>query len=166
MIRSLPPSYAPSEDDVIKIDALVASLRAATLPQLLHALAIRTALDIEASASTILSRLIEAEAQAPASVGNGVGIFQLRLPKIETPYMLFGRTPRRIDIGAIDGQPADLFFLMLSPAEDIAGHLRRLSRLSRAVRNETLCSQLRAVTNEDGLRAIFLGSGELLVKAA
>jgi len=45
---------------------------------------------------------------------------------------------------------------LLSPENDGPYHLRRLSRLSRFFRDETICQKLQGAESEDALRAILL----------
>jgi mannitol/fructose-specific phosphotransferase system IIA component (Ntr-type) len=52
------------------------------------------------------------------------------------PAIAFGRHPEGIPFGAIDGKPAQLFFLMVSTT--VTQHLQILARVSRLVRDVRL----------------------------
>ena len=76
---------------------------------------------------------------------------------LDKPFVLFARLNRVIDFDSTDGAPVDLVCLLLSPAEDGPHHLRRLSRLSRLLRNTQFCRRLRDVPEADGVRALMHG---------
>ena len=56
-----------------------------------------------------------------------------------------------IDFDAIDERPVDLIFLLLAPQGAGADHLKALARISRLLRDETVCKKLRGADNTDGL---------------
>ena len=50
-------------------------------------------------------------------------------------YGLFARLAEPVDYKAIDGRPVDLVFLLLSPPDAGAEHLKALAAISRVTRN-------------------------------
>ena len=52
-----------------------------------------------------------------------------------------------IDFEAIDEAPVDLVFLLLTPADAGADHLKALARVSRLMRNAAVCEKLRAAND-------------------
>jgi len=84
------------------------------------------------------------------------GGFALPHPRARMPHLLaeslvvFGRTPQGISFGAPQGQPTDLFFLVL--AADDPTHLQLLARLSLLLREDDTRDALREVAApEDAL---------------
>ena len=65
------------------------------------------------------------------------------------------RLERPIPFEAIDDQPVDLMFVLLAPAEAGAEHLRALARVSRLLRDATICQKLRGTDNADALYALL-----------
>jgi PTS system nitrogen regulatory IIA component len=149
----------------LPIDTILPDLKVAAARPVWQALAAQAAADTQVPENYLFSRLMEQESRATSGIGNGVAIAHLRLRRLNRPYTLFARAPRMVDINAIDGQPTDLFFLMLSPTFDVAGHLRRLSRLSRLMRDENLRAQLRGMDSADGLAAMLIASGDITLAA-
>ena len=74
------------------------------------------------------------------------------LPKI---HALFARLEKPIDFEAIDNQPVDLIFLLLTPANSGADHLKALARISRLLRDKAICDKLRGTDRADALYALL-----------
>ena len=52
-------------------------------------------------------------------------------------------------------QPVDLVFLLLAPQQAGADHLKALARVSRLLRDESLCAKLRGCDTADGIYALM-----------
>ena len=137
------------------VDSVLSGLQAAGGRQLCRLIAQQAARDTGLPEAHILSRLEEQERSASSGTGRGVAIPHLRLRRLEKPYSLFARLRRPVDFDAVDGLPVDHVFLLLSPERDVAGHLRRLSRVSRLMRDEALCRQLRGADDPEACRALL-----------
>jgi len=53
-------------------------------------------------------------------------------------------SPRGIDFESLDGEPVQLFFLLVSPPDRPGDHLRALESISRQLRDESFCRLLKA----------------------
>ena len=62
-----------------------------------------------------------------------------------------------VDYGAIDDMPVDLVFMLLSPADAGAEHLKALARISRCLRDRAFLAKLRGAGSPDALYALFAG---------
>ena len=60
----------------------------------------------------------------------------------------------------MDGQPVDLVFLLLSPADAGAEHLKALAAVSRVVRDPATLEKLRGARSRDALAAVLTGADE------
>ena len=56
---------------------------------------------------------------------------------------MFARLDTPIDFDSVDDQPVDLVFLLLAPEAAGADHLKALARVSRLLRDRTVCEKLR-----------------------
>ncbi len=63
-----------------------------------------------------------------------------------------------VDFESIDGQPADLIFLLLAPEDAGAEPLKALARVSRLLRREDARPRLRAAPNADAIYAVLSGA--------
>ena len=78
-----------------------------------------------------------------------------RLPGLKQPIALFARVEKPIDFEAIDGQPVDLIFVLLTPSDAGANHLKALARISRLMRDRAICGKLRGTDNGDAIYALL-----------
>lgn len=96
--------------------------------------------------SSALKAVYEREAVASTGIGLGVAIPHAKIPWGEELIVAFGLTRAPVNFDAIDGQPAQLFFLVLCPLGEAGLQLRFLARLSRLLHDATLREQLLACT--------------------
>jgi nitrogen PTS system EIIA component len=89
---------------------------------------------------TILLRALhEREQLHSTGIGDGVALPHARnalVGLVDKPIIVFGRHPTGIPYGAIDGKPAQLFFLIIAPT--VTQHLGILARISRVLRDVKL----------------------------
>jgi mannitol/fructose-specific phosphotransferase system IIA component (Ntr-type) len=107
----------------------------------------------------VLSALLEREQSGSTGLGRGVATPHARVSGLEHSRLVVVRLEQPIAFGAIDGQPVDLFFALLSPEDSGVEHLRALARISRLVRREDLRGQLRQAADADAIR-FLLAQGE------
>jgi|SRR5579864_8084929 len=69
---------------------------------------------------------------------------------------LFARLEKPIEFDAIDSQPVDLIFLLLTPAAAGTDHLKALALISRLLRNRAMCTKLRAMDSADTIYAFLI----------
>lgn len=141
--------------DLISPDAVIASLRATSKKQALQELA-RKAADLTVlEERRIFEVLLERERLGTTGVGNGIAIPHGKLPELTRLYGIFARLDKPIDFDSIDDEPVDLIFLLLAPESAGADHLKALARVSRLLRDRTICSKLRGCDTADGLYAVL-----------
>ena len=80
---------------------------------------------------------------------------------MERIYGLFARLGEPVDYKAIDGKPVDLVFLLLSPMDAGADHLKALASISRVTRDAGTLERLRGARSRDALAALLMGADEL-----
>lgn len=144
--------------DLITPDAVIPRLRVGSKKQALQELA-RRAADLVgpavASERDVYDVLIERERLGTTGVGAGIAIPHGKLPRLGALRGLFARLERPIDFEAIDDQPVDLIFLLLAPEAAGADHLKALARVSRLLRDRTICDKLRGTESADALYAVL-----------
>jgi len=142
--------------DLITPRSVVAQLRAANKKQALQELAKRAAAMTGIQERTIYDVLIERERLGSTGIGMGIGIPHGRLSDLDTLCGIFARLDRPVPFDAIDDQPVDLIFLLLAPEGAGADHLKALARVSRLLRDRTVCEKLRGTDNADALYALLI----------
>lgn len=99
--------------------------------------------------------VLERERLGSTGVGEGVAIPHARLDGLDRPVGGFARLIEPADFDAIDQRRCDLVFMLLTPSEAGADHLRALARVSRLFRQEAVRSALRkSQTAEDVLNVL------------
>jgi PTS system nitrogen regulatory IIA component len=141
--------------DLIEPRAIVPSLRAANKKQLLQEIARRAAEITGEPERAIFDVLLERERLGTTGVGAGIAIPHGKLPGLKRLYGLFVRLETPIDFESIDEQPVDLVFLLLAPGGAGADHLKALARVSRLLRDRTICEKLRGSDNAEALYALL-----------
>ena len=87
--------------------------------------------------------ILEREAQGSTGIGDGIAIPHAKTPEIDEMIVAFGRSSRGIEFQSLDGGPAYLFFLLVTPEDRPAEHLKTLARISRIMRNAALREALK-----------------------
>jgi len=146
--------------DLITTESVIPSLRATSKKQALQELAKRAADMIGVHERAVFDVLMEREKLGTTGVGNGIAIPHGKLPNLDRLYGLFARLERPIDFQAIDEQPVDLIFLLLAPESAGADHLKALARVSRLLRDKTVCEKLRGTDGAEALYALLTESSE------
>jgi len=143
-------------NDALIVDAVIPELKAANQKQAFQVLCDYAAKHCGLDSKKLLSRLLAWERKTvSSSLGSGVAIPHLVMEEIDAPFTLFARASNKIIYNAVDGQPVDLIFMILSPESDGPFHLQRLARVSRMLRDPHLCRSLRGADTEDALHALL-----------
>lgn len=143
-------------DKLITPASIIANLRASSKKQALQELAKRAAETTGLHERTIFEVLLERERLGTTGVGNGIAIPHGKLAGLDRLYGLFARLETPVDFDAIDEQPVDLIFLLLAPETAGADHLKALARVSRLLRDRTVCEKLRGADRADALYAVLI----------
>ncbi|HVZ67825.1 MAG TPA: PTS IIA-like nitrogen regulatory protein PtsN [Rhizomicrobium sp.] len=141
--------------DLLTPESVIAALKAQGKKQLLQELAARAAPLTGLPERRIFETLTERERLGTTGVGQGIAIPHGRLAGLTKITGLFARLETPIDYDAVDNQPVDLVFLLLAPEQAGADHLKALARVSRLLRNQTVCEKLRAASKPEALYAIL-----------
>lgn len=141
--------------DLLDPSGVIANLRVTSKRQALQELARRAAAVAGADEHKIFETVWEREQLGSTGIGGGTAVPHGRIPGLAKPMALFARLEKPLDFDAIDGQPVDLIFLLLTPAEAGADHLKALARISRLLRNRAICSKLRGTEAADAIYALL-----------
>jgi PTS system nitrogen regulatory IIA component len=133
--------------DVIERHHVVPGLDARDKASLLDELARRAALAVKLDGDRIKAALMAREHLGSTGVGRGVAIPHARIDGLKHLFGMFARIEPAIDFGAIDDQPVDLVFLLLTPLQGSASHLSALAAISRRLRDPATAAAVRAAAN-------------------
>lgn len=141
--------------DLLDPSGVIPNLRVTSKRQALQELARRAATLTGEDEHKIFESLWERERLGSTGIGNGTAVPHGRISGLKRALTLFARLEKPLDFDAIDSQPVDLIFLLLTPADAGADHLKALARISRLLRNRAMCAKLRGTESADGIYALL-----------
>ena len=145
--------------DLIGPNSVIADLRATSKKQALQELAERAASVTGLHERQIFDVLLERERLGTTGVGNGIAIPHGKLAGLKKLHGVFARLSTPIDFESIDERPVDLIFLLLAPETAGADHLKALARVSRLLRDQSMCEKLRKTDSADALYILLTEGG-------
>jgi PTS system nitrogen regulatory IIA component len=89
-----------------------------------------------------------------SGIGGGVGVAALRVPALRSSLAILTKFKSAQNLPSPDGSGVDIFCLLLYPESENAHYLRRLSRLTRLLRNADLCAKIRETNDVDTIRSL------------
>ena len=101
----------------------------------------------------ILSKVLQRESMMSTGIGNGVAIPHGKTRQLDRLVAACGVALPGIDFDSMDGEPAGLFILLVSPENLRGPHVKALANVSRLLKEETVRAALRGA----GSPAEFLG---------
>lgn len=113
----------------------------------------------------VYAQLIHFEKLGSSAIGGGVLIPHLKSTPLEKPLTLLATLNTGVDVASDDEKPSDICAVLLSPEGDGPLHLQRLARITRLLRDENICAQIREAKTEDDLRATFTNFDMLQIAA-
>lgn len=144
----------------LDFEAIHVDLAAGNKRQLLNQLAQIAAARLSLDPSLIADAIADRERLGSTGFGGGVAIPHGKLDKLERVYALVARLAAPVDYKAIDGAPVDLVFLLLSPPDAGAEHLKALAAVSRLTRYPGIVEKLRGARSRDAMAAVLMGAEE------
>jgi len=143
--------------DLLKPDAILASLHAQSKKQVLQEVAGTAARLTELPEREIFDTLLQRERLGSTGVGQGVAIPHGKLKTLDRLVGVFARLARPVEFDSLDDQPVDLIFLLLAPESAGADHLKALAKIARILRDHSMAEKLRAAVDADGIYAVLTG---------
>lgn len=149
----------------IQFDLIVPGVKALSHRQALLSMAQNAADYLNVSEKILYMRLSDREDIASSGIGRGVALPNVKMRRVRVPFTMLMTLDQPVKCDTPDGHVTDLYCLLISPAEDGPIHLRRLSRLSRLLRGESLLKRLRDTQDPDVMRAMLIDPDGWLMAA-
>jgi PTS system nitrogen regulatory IIA component len=146
--------------DFLDFDSIKTALPGGNKRSLLQQLANLAAQRLEADPGLVLASVAEREQLGSTGFGQGVAIPHGKIEGLSRIYGLFARLAEPVDYKAIDGRPVDLVFLLLSPPDAGADHLKALAAISRVTRHSSILEKMRGARSRDALAAVLMAADE------
>lgn len=95
------------------------------------------------SGGEILDRVLKREAMMSTGIGNGIAIPHGKARAVDRLVAACAVSKSGVDYDSVDGEPATLFILLVSP-EDVGGpHVKVLANISRLLKDENVRESLK-----------------------
>lgn len=141
--------------NLINMDTIFPKLKASSKKQLLQELGNIAKNKIGKPMFEIANVLMERERLGSTGVGHGVAIPHGRFAELDQICGIFVKLEKPVNYDSLDDQPVDLIFLLLVPEEAGADHLKALAKVSRVLRDQSVCEKLRGTDSGDAIYAIL-----------
>lgn len=142
--------------EYIRPELVVLNLAARGVRDALHALVGRIREQgIVADPDALEAALLTREAVHTTAMGSGVAVPHATVTGLERPVMMVAVAPDGVAFGPVGLDPVRVFFVVLSPPNQTALHIKLLARIARLVRHPGFIQRLeRAGSAEDLLEEL------------
>ena len=96
----------------------------------------------------IVPVLLAREALGSTGIGQGVGIPHGKSNVVRQLVGAFGISRRGVNFDSLDGEMAQIFFLLLAPEDSAGPHLKALARISRLLKDRYFRESLKEAKEE------------------
>ncbi|MFT8315678.1 MAG: fructose-specific PTS transporter subunit EIIC [Clostridium sp.] len=99
--------------------------------------------------------ILKRESEFSTGIGDGIAIPHAKTAAVKTPALAFGRSIEGIDYDSLDGNPANIFFMIAASEGANNTHLETLSRLSTMLMNPDFKTKLLEAKSEDEVLSLI-----------
>ncbi|MFA6109534.1 MAG: PTS sugar transporter subunit IIA [Candidatus Latescibacterota bacterium] len=142
--------------DILSPQSVIVGLRGETKEEIIEEL-----VDALAAGSTISDRekvlqaVLEREKIMSTGIGDGIAIPHGKSDAVVRLAAALGTQKRGVDFEALDGEPAFVFFLLVSPANVSGPHIKALARISRLLKNDEFKKRLISASSPPEIMAVI-----------
>jgi PTS system nitrogen regulatory IIA component len=138
--------------DVVRSDLIFLDLGATDADTAIDEVSDEASQVIDLDARTVAEALKERETLGSTSVGNGFAIPHCKLAGISEIIVILARFGQGIDFGGNNhNEPVRFFFVVLSPPDRPAEHLKVLSQIARILKSADLRAELLQAEGPDAV---------------
>lgn len=141
--------------DILTAKRVFVEFKADNKRSFLEELSKKASKSLDIDERTVFDALLERESLGSTGFGRGIAFPHARMANVKKVKAFFARLENPVDFEAIDGQPVDLVFLLISPEDSGADHLAALAAISSTMKQEDKCKKLRKAKNKDDIFAIL-----------
>lgn len=106
--------------------------------------------------AALLGALLDREQQVSTGLESGVAVPHATLEGLAKTTLAVARLARPVDFGTLDGSPVRIVFMMLSPPDAIATHIRLLARLARLCSSDAFLTAILEAPDAQALLEVIL----------
>lgn len=149
--------------EVLKKEAVLANLDAADKAEVLKELSYFTADNYPSlNEAKLYEALTAREKICSTALDEGVAIPHGKLSGINSIIAVFARKNDGVNFDSLDGNPTQLFMLLLSPENSSGDHINALARISKIFKNKVIRSKLLEANSKEEIYDILIEEDEKL----
>jgi mannitol/fructose-specific phosphotransferase system IIA component (Ntr-type) len=103
----------------------------------------------DAEVDGVIKAILNREELGSTGIGMGVAVPHTRYPRVDRLIGTVALSRRGVDFAALDSEPVDILFLLISPPNQPGDHLRALEKISSHLKKERFVSFLRQSRTPD-----------------
>ena len=103
----------------------------------------------------VLEAVLEREKIMSTGIGDGIAIPHGKSESVIKLAAALGTQRRGVDFEALDGEPAYVFFLLVSPVNVSGPHIKALARISRLLKNDDFKKRLVAASTTEEIVSVI-----------
>ena len=106
-------------------------------------------------ADSIVEAIMKREELGSTGIGRGIAVPHTKHPSVSQLTGTVGVSQGGVDFQSLDGEPVQLFFLLVSPPDRPGDHLRALENISRQLRDDMFCKFLKKSKTADEVKTLL-----------
>ncbi|WP_165226466.1 PTS sugar transporter subunit IIA [Aquisphaera insulae] len=138
--------------DFVIRDSIIVDLQATTkeaaIREMVHSLNASNHLP-DSEVESVIRAILGREELGSTGIGMGVAVPHTRHATLTRLIGTVALSRRGVDFAALDGDPVNIFFLLVSPQNQPGDHLRALENISRHLKDERFVSFLRQSSDRE-----------------
>lgn len=136
--------------DLLSPEMVLPDLTGTTKPEVLKELAAGLASKLpDVNLDELVAVLAERERLGSTAIGDGIAIPHGKISGVQKIVGAFGRHASGVDFESLDGNPTQLFFVLVAPEDSASLHLKALARVSRLLKDDGFRSRLIAASSAE-----------------
>jgi nitrogen PTS system EIIA component len=141
--------------DVLPKETILADLKAVDKKGVLEELVIPVADISGINPEDLVKVLMEREQLGSTGIGEGIGIPHGKVKDLDSLILGFGLSQKGVDFDSMDGLPAHIFFLLITPENSTGLHLKLLAQISKILKNDLFKEKLLRASSRDEIYSII-----------
>jgi len=147
--------------EILHLDNIIPDLQSGDKKKVLEELAsVISATYPYVGMDSLVTVLLERERLGSTGIGDGVAIPHGKFHGVNEPVISFGRSLKGVDFDSMDGQPVNIFFLLVAPENSASIHLKALARIARILKNAAFRKLLMEANTKEDLYQTIIQSDE------
>ena len=141
--------------DVLQLDTIIPELTSRDKKGILEELAAPVASATGLRQADLVRVLMEREQLGSTGIGEGIGIPHGKIAGLDRMVVGFGVSRKGVDFDSLDGRPAHIFFVLVTPEQSTGQHLKLLARLSKTLKSDLFRQRLLDAKTREELHTII-----------